>query len=563
MPTTVVLRWPLRSSRTWGGDFSKQRVESMDLGLGVRDKGAEGEHRGDNNDDEVDTDVKPAKTGNKGRVDRESKPRRAPQYSPSQEMRLRSSPRAIALAESVDRPQGRSTSIEYHVAQDASQYGEVAAKQELQGQTPVGVAAPIASISSAGLSPEMSGETAARLLDDNVLSSQHQRKDIERSGRRGATSTARQPLQAAAQSQEPAIQAGFSQQDALRPLLDEVAWLPEHSSRDQQPEPETVGLPLLSRLRGFVEGRTRRAFVWESLKQEYALFRVTFSRGLGLGTIVNSSRSGQPSDTESAISMAELNTSEKSSDTPASSLDANAYDQNSAPPRLSNGNVPEGNATAAKVRFLYVYVDLSPPRFIQVDCTNLHNDKDTFDELKSSYDRERKSPRRIFSIWQYHHCEFYLFGKWGVELGGPLKRHSFPPQGDPYYDFRPDMPFPDFPWAPIPPQEFHDRHYLRDRKYWAHDSAGPSTDRAVASQPLRNKELNWENGLHETFYGLLAVEQLCYWRLRLYLALLVALGAVLGSLWAFKWGGRGLEDLQNALTPLQVGLAVWQIVVSM
>lgn len=348
-----------------GGDFSKQRVESMDLGLRVRDTGAEGEHRDDNDDDEVDKDVRPAKTGNKGRVDRESKPRRAPQYSPSQEMRLRSSPRAIALAESVDRPQGRSTSIECHVAQDAGQYGEVAAKQELQAQTPVRVAAPIAKISSAGFSPEMSGETAARLLDGNVLSSQHQRKDIERSGRRGATSTARQSLQAAAQSQEPARQAGFPQQDALRPLLDEVAWLPEHSSRDQQPE--TVGLPLLSRLRGFVEERTRRAFVWKLLKQEYALFRESFSRGLGLGTIVNSSRPGQPSDTESANPMAELNTSEKSSDPPASSPDANAYDQNSAPPRLSNSNVPEGNATAAKVRFLYLYVDLSAPRFIQID----------------------------------------------------------------------------------------------------------------------------------------------------------------------------------------------------
>jgi hypothetical protein len=236
-------------------------------------------------------------------------------------------------------------------------------------------------------------------------------------------------------------------------------------------------------------------------------------------------------------------------------------------PLLAEPNIGEElssptQAPSTKTRYLYLCVGHSPPRFVAINCTDLKDDHDFFDRLKSSYDSTRGYFRRIFSIQQYHHCEFYLFGKWGKELGGPLEKDSFPPPpaANASSVCAPRLPFVNVPCGPIPPQEFYDRYYCSGNKFWSAFPAGPSIDRAATSLPLRTEKLDWTNGQHETFHGLLSVEHLCYWRLRLYLALLMFLGALLGSLWAFRWDGGGLGDFQNALTPLQLALTVWQIV---
>ena len=66
----------------------------------------------------------------------------------------------------------------------------------------------------------------------------------------------------------------FLQKDALRTLLDDFSWLPAHLFCFQQPE--TIGLPFPSRLRGFVEQRTRRAFARQTLDQKQLPIRQGF-----------------------------------------------------------------------------------------------------------------------------------------------------------------------------------------------------------------------------------------------------------------------------------------------
>jgi hypothetical protein len=65
-----------------------------------------------------------------------------------------------------------------------------------------------------------------------------------------------------------------------------------------------------------------------------------------------------------------------------------------------------------------------------------------------------------------------------------------------------------------------------------------------------------EDGECETFYGLLAIERRCRYRVVLYLTLLNLVWLIFSPFWIFVWGHP--SDLQNAFTPLQVALSVQQ-----
>jgi hypothetical protein len=86
-----------------------------------------------------------------------------------------------------------------------------------------------------------------------------------------------------------------------------------------------------------------------------------------------------------------------------------------------------------------------------------------FDALKYTYDGTRGRLRRWLSVWQYDHCEFFVFNKWGVKLGGPLYQ-GFPSSSDDLYDFDPHPPSPFPPHGPISQGEFRDHYYRNKRR---------------------------------------------------------------------------------------------------
>jgi len=418
------------------------------------------------------------------------------------------------------------------------------------------------------------------------------------------------------------------QQDALKLLIFEVSWLPVHSFIFQ--ESDTVRLPLLSRLRNFIESKTLLARNWWPSNPRYHPLREGFWRlqwisfdgtarhvdvpwtaGVALkaafasapaflsaspmasgivtrdlttegrcvknaeywsfrGVFNQAKRLFQSSETEYILPIAESNRGEKLSQytRPA---DTNTPDRSSTTLR-SNGKCSQqpahhADSVTQETRYLYLCVDLGMLQFATIKCANVITERDFFAELKSSYDRTRGRLRRYFSIWQYHHCEFYLFGKWGMGLGGPLIKDSLPPEGDDSYDFKPRPPFLNLPCGSISSQEFYDRYYRSDCKYWKPPGSSSSAttipiDREMKSMPLRTHALDWKNGQNEIFHGLLAFERVCYSRLLLYLVLLTTLLLLLALL-IMILRGKGIEDLQTAFTPFQVALSLYQILVTL
>lgn len=491
-------------------------------------------------------DTKTTNTNDGGKLDHQRKPYRAPEYLP-QEMRYRAGELPVSIGNRLDESQGRSTSIENNVAPATGKYGMFTVEQKVEEGIPAGAAAPLARLARREPST-MHDHSASRLRENFTFSAEHQDRDIERIGNQDITSTTRQ-----------------AERTDLSPQL--LVPTDETPCRGSD-----VGNASLTPLSGVVSQSitTKRQFVkisdrWGILKPLDWILRAFRSPG---------------KSSEGIIPFFNLRSDESSTYTQLPGPDAPDKNSASPPPNEKSPHlrIQQSNSSKKPPRYLYLCVNKhNAPRFTQIDCSNMTNDHDFFKELMSSYDSTRGRVHRLLSIRQYHHCEFYLFGKWGIDMGGPLDKHSFPPQGDPSYVFTPRPAFENLPHGPIAPQEFYDRYYRSDGKHW--DSPGSSgtssstttttttitpnpSDSALKSIPLRTAALDWENGRYETFYGLLAVEQLCYSRLKLYFALLAVFLMFSGLLLYCVWG-RGMEDLQNALTPLQVALAAWPIVVNL
>lgn len=103
-----------------------------------------------------------------------------------------------------------------------------------------------------------------------------------------------------------------------------------------------------------------------------------------------------------------------------------------------------------KSSYLYLCIRLLSFRFQEIECGPLKTDLELFQAFKSAYDQPRGFLRRWFSVWKYDHCEFFVFQKWGVRLGGPLHL-GFPLNSDLLYDFEPRPPMPpESPaWTPV------------------------------------------------------------------------------------------------------------------
>lgn len=219
--------------------------------------------------------------------------------------------------------------------------------------------------------------------------------------------------------------------------------------------------------------------------------------------------------------------------------------------------------------YLYLCIRLRNPHFVEIECDAMKNDLELFHALKAAYNQSRGPLRRWFSVWQYDHCKFFVFRKWGVHLGGPLYA-DFPLTADLLYDFKPRPPVPPPPHGPIAAGEFRDHYYYSNRRpMWAHLSRsttsyvrfrGLNTD-ALEALPKRVRRLELEDEKRELFHGLLAVEARCGLRMAVYCFLLNAPWIVFLFLWLLPLGHP--LDLQGATVPLMVSLAAMTVFLAM
>lgn len=182
--------------------------------------------------------------------------------------------------------------------------------------------------------------------------------------------------------------------------------------------------------------------------------------------------------------------------------------------------------------------------------------------MKREYNRARGWLRLYFSMWQYDHCEFVQFKKYGYSRGARLKV-AFPEQGDVEYDFAPRVQNPAPPDGPVSSDEFRDHYYLPDcpslyswRRYHLRFRGHfmKIAREALEAVPKRHTQVNMDDGLTELFYGLYAKERRSFVRVAVYACLCNLPGVVFFFLWLFHWGHGA--DLQNASVPLTLSLSL-------
>ena len=112
--------------------------------------------------------------------------------------------------------------------------------------------------------------------------------------------------------------------------------------------------------------------------------------------------------------------------TPAQALPA--HQTNPSPP-LDTRNahmVAQGaNKSISITRYLSLCVTASSHQFVSIRCDVLSLDLEFYSKMKDEYNRVRGWLRLFFSMWQYDHCEFVRFKKYGYHRGARL-RVAFP-----------------------------------------------------------------------------------------------------------------------------------------
>jgi hypothetical protein len=224
--------------------------------------------------------------------------------------------------------------------------------------------------------------------------------------------------------------------------------------------------------------------------------------------------------------------------------------------------------TADTAQHLFFCIELDPLRPKAIRCDTLSNDPEFFATLKSTYDRRRGTLRRWFSYWQYDHCEFWVFHK-ADDKHASLIEVGFPEIVDSNYIFEPRPPRRLPPLGPITEGDFRHYYYYHTRQpfweFWIRptpediESLGKaSNDDALRSLPKWTGKLG-AAGDDDEFFGLLAKESLCPWRITAYICVPIAACLVFCALWLSVW--EHPLDLQNAVAPLTTYLASISVII--
>lgn len=220
-------------------------------------------------------------------------------------------------------------------------------------------------------------------------------------------------------------------------------------------------------------------------------------------------------------------------------------------------------------RYIYVFVLIMTSEYA-LDTINVGSMKarEFFQALRTSYKIHRGLWRRIFSVFVYNHCDFVKIIKPEPEtfLPGDLN-FELPPDHDDEYHYRP-RPTKTPPVARHMFQHYFYGCYESDtlshhlHKYLPVPSkcrirnpAGelldffPKRDRPVATASQSEKV--------EVCYGIAARECRSFFRVVVYLCLIMSPAIWFVFAWLFMWGDRG--DLQDATIPMTLVLAMLSI----
>lgn len=180
--------------------------------------------------------------------------------------------------------------------------------------------------------------------------------------------------------------------------------------------------------------------------------------------------------------------------------------QSNLPPPLASQNTPmtaQGVPNSISIsRYLSLYVTASSHQFVSIRCDLLRTDLAFYTRMKNEYNKARGWLRLYFSMWQYDHCEFVRFKKYGYHRGARLKV-AFPVRDDLDYDFAPRVPTPAPPDGPVSSDEFRDHYYLPDcpsfyswRRYQLRFRGHFSriAREALEAVPKRHREVNMDDG---------------------------------------------------------------------
>ncbi|KAL1863914.1 hypothetical protein Daus18300_008063 [Diaporthe australafricana] len=227
-------------------------------------------------------------------------------------------------------------------------------------------------------------------------------------------------------------------------------------------------------------------------------------------------------------------------------------------------------------QYIYVFLLIKTSEYIleTMDVSSM-TARDFFQALKATYKKHRSLWRRAFSVFVYNHCDFIKIIKPEPDtfIPGDLK-FELPPDHDDEYFYRPRPTYS----APVTRHIFRHyfygcyesdsfRHRLHTRlplapKCRIRNPAGelldffPKRDRPVATASQSEKV--------EVCYGIAARECRSFFRVMVYLCLIMAPALWFVFAWLFMWGERG--DLQNATIPMTLLLAMlsmlWVVVQS-
>lgn len=216
-------------------------------------------------------------------------------------------------------------------------------------------------------------------------------------------------------------------------------------------------------------------------------------------------------------------------------------------------------------------------RLAQIEALALEDDC-FFAKLREEYVRKRGTFRMLFSPWRYAGCEFRRASNQSVFVRNNVSNFE---QGEKFLPWKIapspeiDMPQPNEPRyhfkstkirPPIIPHIFKVRFYEctrggRSHKHWWRACRMRCSNRKdyLEKIPKRDHEIEEDDDEPETFWGLLAMEEIQFIRIALY-TMLILVGPL--AFWVFWMKSGHSADLQDATVPLMVAFSSIALLVS-
>ncbi|KAL7801726.1 hypothetical protein V8C43DRAFT_271803 [Trichoderma afarasin] len=175
-----------------------------------------------------------------------------------------------------------------------------------------------------------------------------------------------------------------------------------------------------------------------------------------------------------------------------------------------------------------------------------------FHELRGNYFNLRGYLRTYFSIWRYHHCDFYEFEKFADHAFAPRNKDALPELRNPDYNYQ------EHPAKANPPVLVHEfeYHFYARRERNANILVQPHSG-LLDLLPKKLTEFEEGGDKRESFWGLYARETISFRWVLFYNFICLLPMIIFFIIWIDPLG-RG-TDLQNPSVPLGLMAAMLSI----